>query len=129
MYSFFTLSSLFALIRATIYIILLYHFYFFNTLHNIKILHFCYIYITTFCYNLYIKKYKRLIILLYLLYHLINLYFYFINIASPKLKKRYFSFTASLYAFIIKSFPASADTNRIKVDSGKWKFVIRHLCI
>ena len=47
------------------------------------------------------------------------------NNASPKEKKRYLSFTASSYAAIICSIPASADTSINKVDSGKWKFVIR----
>ena len=46
------------------------------------------------------------------------------NIASPKLKNLYFSCTASLYAFIMYSFPANADTNINNVDCGKWKFVI-----
>ena len=46
------------------------------------------------------------------------------NIASPKLKNLYFSFTASLYAFNTFSLPANADTNINNVDSGKWKFVI-----
>ena len=50
---------------------------------------------------------------------------YFINIASPKLKKRYFSSTAVLYAFIILSLPARLETNIINVDFGRWKLVIK----
>ncbi len=42
-----------------------------------------------------------------------------INIASPKLKKRYSSFTACSYAFSIFSFPASALTSITSVDFGK----------
>ena len=38
---------------------------------------------------------------------------------SPKLKNLYLSSTACLYALIILSFPASEDTNIIRVDSGK----------
>ena len=49
---------------------------------------------------------------------------YNISIASPKLKNLYFSWTALLYASIINSFVAKLDTSIIKVDSGKWKFVI-----
>ena len=49
---------------------------------------------------------------------------YTIIIASPKLKKRYLSFTASSYAAITCSFPANAETSMISVDSGRWKFVI-----
>lgn len=52
-------------------------------------------------------------------------YYSWINIASPKEKKRYFSLTASLYAFKIKSLPAKAETSIIKVDLGKWKLVIK----
>jgi hypothetical protein len=44
--------------------------------------------------------------------------FYFIYIASPKLKNLYFSLTASLYAFKINSRDASDDTSIISVDSG-----------
>ena len=44
----------------------------------------------------------------------------------PKLKNRYFSCTATSYACMIFSFPASADTSISSVDSGRWKFVIRH---
>ena len=44
--------------------------------------------------------------------------------ASPKEKKRYLSCTASSYAANTCSLPASADTNIISVDSGRWKFVI-----
>lgn len=47
-----------------------------------------------------------------------------INIASPKLKKRYFSSTAILYAFNIISLEVSALTNITNVDLGRWKFVI-----
>ena len=47
-----------------------------------------------------------------------------INIASPKEKNLYFSLTASSYAANTCSLPASADTNIINVDSGRWKFVI-----
>ena len=50
---------------------------------------------------------------------------YSINIASPKLKNRYLSLTASSYAASTCSLPASALTSMISVDSGKWKFVIR----
>ena len=50
--------------------------------------------------------------------------FYDINIASPKLKKRYLSFTASSYAAMTLSRPASAETNISSVDSGRWKFVM-----
>ncbi len=46
------------------------------------------------------------------------------SIASPKLKKRYFSFTASSYAASTCSLPASALTSIMSVDSGKWKLVI-----
>ena len=46
------------------------------------------------------------------------------NIASPKLKKRYFSSTAVLYAFMIISRLDSADTSIRSVLSGRWKFVI-----
>lgn len=46
-------------------------------------------------------------------------------IASPNEKNRYLSFTAVSYAFIIFSFPASAETSIKSVDSGRWKFVIR----
>ena len=49
---------------------------------------------------------------------------YTIIIASPKEKKRYLSCTASSYAANTCSLPASADTNIISVDSGRWKFVI-----
>ena len=49
---------------------------------------------------------------------------YIISIASPKEKKRYLSCTASSYAANTCSLPASADTNIINVDSGRWKFVI-----
>lgn len=48
-----------------------------------------------------------------------------INIASPKLKNLYRSCTATSYACMIFSFPASADTSISNVDSGRWKFVIR----
>ena len=48
---------------------------------------------------------------------------YPINIASPKLKKRYFSFTASSYACSTCSRPASAETSMMSVLSGRWKFV------
>ena len=51
-------------------------------------------------------------------------YFYIISIASPKEKNLYLSCTASSYAASTCSLPASADTNIISVDSGKWKFVI-----
>ena len=44
--------------------------------------------------------------------------------ASPKLKNLYFSLTASLYAFIILSLPANAETSITNVDFGKWKLVI-----
>ena len=50
---------------------------------------------------------------------------YTIIIASPKLKNRYLSLTASSYAASTCSLPASALTSMISVDSGKWKFVIR----
>ena len=46
------------------------------------------------------------------------------NIASPKLKNRYLSRTASSYAASTCSRPASADTSIISVDCGKWKFVM-----
>ena len=49
---------------------------------------------------------------------------YLMNIASPKEKNRYFSRTASAYAFMICSFPANADTSISSVDSGRWKLVI-----
>ena len=48
-----------------------------------------------------------------------------INMASPKLKNLYRSCTATSYACMIFSFPASADTSISNVDSGRWKFVIR----
>ena len=54
-----------------------------------------------------------------------GIFTYFINIASPKLKNRYLSRTASSYAASTCSFPASADTSMMSVDSGRWKFVIR----
>lgn len=41
------------------------------------------------------------------------------NIASPKLKNRYLSFTASSYAASTCSLPASADTSIKSVDSGR----------
>ena len=47
------------------------------------------------------------------------------NIASPKLKNLYLLSTASLYAFIMISLLENADTSISKVDSGRWKFVIR----
>ena len=50
---------------------------------------------------------------------------YKINIASPKLKKRYRSSTAVLYAPSIRSRPAKADTSMRSVLCGRWKFVIR----
>ena len=46
------------------------------------------------------------------------------SMASPKLKNLYRSLTASSYALSTFSRPASADTSIIKVDSGRWKFVI-----
>ena len=49
---------------------------------------------------------------------------YSINIASPKLKNLYRSCTATSYACMIFSFPASADTSISNVDSGRWKLVI-----
>ena len=52
-------------------------------------------------------------------------YPYLINIASPNEKNLYFSFTASLYAFITLSLPAKVETSIISVDCGKWKFVIK----
>lgn len=58
-------------------------------------------------------------------YRLITLPFYRINIASPKLKKRYLSLIASSYAFNTCSLPANAETSITSVDSGRWKFVIR----
>ena len=58
-------------------------------------------------------------------YQLITLPFYRINIASPKLKKRYLSLIASSYAFNTCSLPANAETSITSVDSGRWKFVIR----
>ena len=47
------------------------------------------------------------------------------NMASPKLKNRYRSFTASWYAFKMCSRPARAETSITRVDSGRWKLVIR----
>ena len=46
------------------------------------------------------------------------------NMASPKLKKRYCSLTAMLYSSSVFSLPMNAETNIIKVLSGKWKLVI-----
>ena len=59
-----------------------------------------------------------------------NIYLFFhspflIIIASPKEKKRYLSSTATSYACNIFSLVENADTNISKVDSGKWKFVIK----
>lgn len=44
---------------------------------------------------------------------------YCINMASPKLKKRYFSLTASSYALKIYSLFENEDTSIISVDSGR----------
>ena len=44
---------------------------------------------------------------------------YWMNIASPKEKKRYLFSTASLYALIISSLPARAETSIIRVLSGR----------
>ena len=44
---------------------------------------------------------------------------YIIIIASPKLKKRYSSSTAVLYASSMRSRPAKADTSISKVLSGR----------
>lgn len=50
---------------------------------------------------------------------------YLMNIASPKEKKRYFSFIATLYAFKIISLLDKAETSIIKVLCGRWKLVTR----
>ena len=44
---------------------------------------------------------------------------YMISIASPKLKKRYFFSTASLYSARHCSLPIKADTSMMSVLSGK----------
>ena len=46
------------------------------------------------------------------------------EIASPKEKNLYLSFTASLYACKINSLSANAETSISNVDCGKWKLVI-----
>ena len=50
---------------------------------------------------------------------------YSMSIASPNEKNLYLSFTAVVYASIILSLPAKADTSISNVLSGRWKFVIK----
>ena len=69
-------------------------------------------------------QYTFLTIATFLILHKCNILCQIINIASPKLKKRYRSFTASAYACIIWSLPANALTSITSVDSGRWKFGI-----
>ncbi len=46
-----------------------------------------------------------------------------ISIASPKLKNRYRSSTAALYAARVRSRPSSALTSISRLEWGKWKLV------